>query len=131
MFRVPTYPSSSPSVTVTGFPSKSHTAREQVASKPMPLMASGGVFELERQSLTQVEMASQILSVDCSYTVWLLESRKVMVSFEAEAIVVPFLFTNNTLAELVPTSIPMYALLSMEVDDREDGEDVERFLPWF
>ena len=43
------------------------TAREQVASKPMPLMESGGAEERVRMRRMQVLMARQMSVVDCSW----------------------------------------------------------------
>jgi hypothetical protein len=42
------------------------TASEQVASKPIPLMAVGGIWEVVRVLRTQTLMARQMSVVDCS-----------------------------------------------------------------
>ena len=57
-------------VTETGWlVSDVKTAREQVASKPMPFTEVGGMREVVRMDRTQCVMARQMSVVDCSWWV--------------------------------------------------------------
>src|ERR1700738_3822841 len=96
-------------LTVSGLAAASSTTSEQVASKPMPLMAEGGSAASAIAARTEAAHAAQI-SEDDSSTTW-PPSCQTVIGWRAVASSVPFSSNTPARALDVPTSTPMKACL--------------------
>src|SRR5438045_13759 len=103
-----TFRSSSPDpLTVSGLPATSTTTSEQVASKPMPLMAEAGSAASAMAARTEAAQAAQISDDDCSAT--LPASCHSVIECRAVASRLPFSSNIPARALDVPTSMPTKA----------------------
>src|SRR5258707_2272439 len=103
-----TFRRSSPDVlTVSGFPAASTTTSEQVASKPIPLMAEAGSVASAIAARTEATQASQIPEDDCSTTP--PASCHTVIGCRAVASRLPFSSNIPARALDVPTSMPTKA----------------------
>src|ERR1700675_3719829 len=93
--------------TVSGWPPASSTTSEQVASKPMPLMAAAGRAASAIAARTEATHAVQISEDDCSTT--LPTSCQVVIGCLAVASNIPDSSNTPARALDVPTSTPMNA----------------------
>src|ERR1700688_4867786 len=101
--------SSPDALAVTGTPAASSTTSEQVASKPMPLTATGGRAASAMAARTEAAQAAQISDDDCSTTP--PASCQTVIGCRAVASKVPFSSNTPARALDVPTSTPMKACL--------------------
>ena len=94
-------------LTVSGFACWSSRTSEQVASKPMPLTASGGSAASAIAARTEVTHAAQMSGEDCSTIS--PASRQTAIGCRAVASKVPLSSNTPARALPVPTSTPMKA----------------------
>src|SRR6266478_8160780 len=99
--------SSPDALTLSGLAAASSTTSEQVASKPMPLIADGGSAASAIAARTESTHAAQISDDDCSTT--LPASCQTVIGCRAVASRLPFSSNTPARALDVPTSIPMKA----------------------
>src|SRR4051794_37397917 len=99
--------SSPDALTVNGFASASSTTSEQVASKPTPLTADGGMAASTIAARTEAAHAAQISDDDCSTT--LPASCQTVIGCRAVASRLPFSSNIPARALDVPTSMPTKA----------------------
>src|SRR3979411_573300 len=105
-----TFRCSSPdALTVSGLAPASSTTSEQVASKPRPLTAEGGMAASTIAVRTEATHAAQISEDDCSTT--LPASCQTVIGCRAVASRLPFSSNIPARALDVPTSMPMKACL--------------------
>src|ERR1700726_2376135 len=103
-----TFRRSSPdALTVSGLAPASSTTSEQVASKPRPLTAEGGMAASTIAVRTEATHAAQISEDDCSTT--LPASCQTVIGCRAVASRLPFSSNIPARALDVPTSMPMKA----------------------
>src|SRR6478735_11030258 len=103
-----TFRRSSPdALTVSGLPATSTTTSEQVASKPIPLIAEAGSAASAMAPRTEAAQAAQISDDDCSTT--LPASCHTVIGCRAVASRLPFSSNIPARALDVPTSMPMKA----------------------
>src|SRR6266446_9591291 len=96
-------------LTVSGSAPASRTTSEQVASKPRPLTAEGGMAASPIAARTEAAQADQISDDDCSTT--LPASCHTVIGCRAVASKTPFSSNTPARALDVPTSMPMKARL--------------------
>src|SRR6266850_4806613 len=96
-------------LTVSGSAPASRTTSEQVASKPRPLTAEGGMAASPIAARTEAAQADQISDDDCSTT--LPASCQTVIGWRAVASRPPFSSNIPARALDVPTSTPMKACL--------------------
>src|SRR5882757_623220 len=99
--------SSPDALTVSGLAAASTTTSEQVASKPMPLTAEGGIAASAIAARTAAAHAAQISEDDCSTTP--PASCQIVIGCRAVASKIPFSSNTPARALDVPTSTPMKA----------------------
>ena len=103
-----TFRRSSPdTLTVSGLPATSTTTSEQVASKPIPLIAEAGSAASAMAARTEAAQAAQISDDDCSTT--LPASCHTVIGCRAVASRLPFSSNIPARALDVPTSMPTKA----------------------
>src|SRR5664279_2408636 len=96
-------------LTVSGLAAASSTTSEQVASKPTPLTAEGGIAARAMAVRTDAAQAAQMSAVDCSTTP--PASCQILMGLRAVANRVPDWSNTPARALDVPTSMPMKAWL--------------------
>src|SRR5882757_1833042 len=101
--------SSPDALTVSGLAAASTTTSEQVASKPRPLTAEGGIAASAIAARTAAAHAAQISEDDCSTTP--PASCQIVIGCRAVARKIPFSSNIPARALDVPTSMPMKACL--------------------